>query len=253
MRRRPWRAISHATGADVTTEQFSGMKISRKGQGLRPVISIVALIIFSILPCCWWAASLTAQASPSARPSYTETPLPPLVIGGFCALIVTFILYLPRKILSPLRNFTDGITGSVKSMVPAFIILTGFGPSAPSARNYLMTGEYVSNRSSRAPFLSSCSLPSSSWWPVSWAFSMGTLLGTFWHSHSHCRSHLFGLLPGADVITLAATPAGAVYAMPLPPSSTPPFSPPPAPAGDHMAHVSTQLPLRLCRSRLLSC
>ena len=44
-------------------------------------------------------------------------------MGGFGAIIVAALLFLPRRILT-FRDFMDGLTAGFKSMVPACTILT---------------------------------------------------------------------------------------------------------------------------------
>lgn len=236
----------HATGADVTTEQFSGMKISRKGKVCDLVIPIIALIIFSVLAMLLVGGFFDGSGKTIGQAFGDTEAAPALVIGGFCALIVTFILYLPRKILS-FKEFTDGITEGVKSMVPAFIILTLAWTISTICRNYLMTGEYVSNLvlSSALPvqllpaivFLVACFL----------GFSMGTSWGTFGILIPIVVPIFAGLSQELMYITLAATLAGAVYGDPTAlPSLIPPFSPPPA-----RAVITLPTSLRSCPMPLL--
>ena len=46
-----------------------------------------------------------------------------LVLGAFIALVVTLVLYLPRKVIS-FRQFADSIVDGFKAMVPAILILS---------------------------------------------------------------------------------------------------------------------------------
>ena len=235
----------HATGADVTTEQFSGMKISRKGRVCDLVIPIVALIIFSVLAMLLVGGYFDGSGKSIGQAFGDTDAAPALVLGGFCALIVTFILYMPRKILS-FKEFTDGITEGVKSMVPAFIILTLAWTISEICRNYLLTGEYVSNLvlNSVLPvqllpaivFLVACFL----------GFSMGTSWGTFGILIPIVvpifAASSTALSQELMYITLAATLAGAVYGDHCSPISDTTILSSTGAGCDHIAHVSTQLP-----------
>ena len=46
-----------------------------------------------------------------------------LVLGGFMALILAFIMFVPRKLLS-FKDFMSNIATGINTMVPAYIILT---------------------------------------------------------------------------------------------------------------------------------
>ena len=74
----------------------------------------------------------------SAQPSASCTAAEALVLGGFAALVVAFLLFVPRKVVS-FRDFMGGITTGVKSMVPAFIILTLAWTISGVCRDLLMS------------------------------------------------------------------------------------------------------------------
>ena len=65
-----------------------------------------------------------------------------LVLGGFGALVVAFLLFVPRGVVR-FRDFMGGIGEGVKSMVPADIILILAWTISGVCRDLLMTGEFV--------------------------------------------------------------------------------------------------------------
>ena len=67
-----------------------------------------------------------------------------LVLGSFFTLIFTFLLYIPRKVLS-FGQFCEAFTEGFKSMVPAILILTlAWTLSGVCSADYLNIGGFVS-------------------------------------------------------------------------------------------------------------
>lgn len=68
-----------------------------------------------------------------------------LVLGSFFTLIFTFLLYIPRKILT-FSQFCEAFTEGFKAMVPAIMILTlAWTLSGVCSEDYLNIGGYVSS------------------------------------------------------------------------------------------------------------
>lgn len=75
-----------------------------------------------------------------------------LVLGSFLALVITFLLYMPRKILT-FQDFMSGITEGVKSMVPSFVILVlAWTIGGICSKDYLNIGGFVGNLVNDAQF-----------------------------------------------------------------------------------------------------
>lgn len=114
-----------------------------------------------------------------------------LVLGGFMALILAFIMFVPRKLLS-FKDFMSNIATGINTMVPAYIILTLAWTIGTLCQSYLGTGKFIGMlvEQSHLPvelipaivFLVSAGL----------SFSIGTAWGYFWDLYSHCRLHLPG-------------------------------------------------------------
>ena len=68
-----------------------------------------------------------------------------LVLGSFFTLVFTFLLYIPRKILT-FGQFCEAFTEGFKAMVPAILILTlAWTLSGVCAEDYLNIGGFVSS------------------------------------------------------------------------------------------------------------
>ena len=68
-----------------------------------------------------------------------------LVLGSFFTLVFTFLLYIPRKVLT-FGQFCEAFTEGFRSMVPAILILTlAWTLSGVCSEEYLNIGGYVSS------------------------------------------------------------------------------------------------------------
>lgn len=106
------------------------------------LIPIFSLIAGTILAMIYTGGGFSGEHSVMKAFGYCDSSRS-LVLGSFFAVIVTFLLYIPRKVLT-YKEFMEGITEGIKSMVPAFTILilawTIGGICRPE---YLNTGGYV--------------------------------------------------------------------------------------------------------------
>lgn len=162
-----------------------------------------------------------------------------LVMGGFCALIVAFLLYVPRKLMS-FTAFTDSITDGVKSMVSSFIILT-LAWTISEMCTLLSTGEFVGGLVA-ASSLPIVLLPAIIFIVAALlAFATGTSWGTF------------GILipiiviicektdPSLLIVALSATLAGSVYGDHVSPISDTTILSSTGARCHHIDHVNSQL------------
>lgn len=117
-------------------------KVSERGTVLDLIIPIVTLIIATVLSMIYTGGGFTGETSVLASFGKCNSSLS-LVIGSFIALIVTFVLYMPRKILT-FNEFMEGITEGIKSMVPAFtILILAWTIGGICSAEYLNTGGFV--------------------------------------------------------------------------------------------------------------
>ena len=165
-----------------------------------------------------------------------------LVLGSFFALAVTFLLYLPRKVIT-FKQFADSFVDGFRAMVSSILILI-FAWTLSGVTNQLGAKVFVAELVRGAAgglanflpaiiFLIGCFL----------AFSTGTSWGTF----GVLLPIVCAVFPNGElmVISVAACLAGAVCGDHCSPISDTTIM---ASAGadcDHIAHVNTQLPYAL--------
>ena len=102
-----------------------------------------------------------------------------LVLGSFFTLIFTFLLYIPRKVLS-FGQFCEAFTEGFKSMVPAILILTlAWTLSGVCSADYLNIGGFVSSIVSADSVISMLMPAIFFLIALGLAFATGTSWGTF--------------------------------------------------------------------------
>ena len=163
-----------------------------------------------------------------------------LLLGSAAALLITFLLYIPRKVLT-FRQFMDCLPEGFKAMVPAIMILT-FAWTLSGVTGLLGADVFVAGILENSTGVLANLLPVIVFCiAVFLAFATGTSWGTF------------GILlpivvpildPTSELltITVAATLAGAVCGDHCSPISDTTIMASAGAQCDHVNHVSTQLP-----------
>ena len=108
------------------------------------LIPIIALIVFSILAMLYTGGLFSGKAGGIISAFGNSEAPKSLALGGFGAIVVTFILYMPRKILS-FKDFMGSFTEGIKMMVPAITILVLAWTISGVCRDLLSTGQYIGN------------------------------------------------------------------------------------------------------------
>lgn len=224
-------------------DEFARMKISSKGSVFDLIIPIAALIIFAILSMLYIGGYFEGGMTLAESFGNTDAGIA-LAIAGFGALVVAFVLFVPRQILD-FKEFMEGITIGVKSMVGAFIILTLAWTISGVCRDLLGTGEFVGElvRQSHMPaalipaivFLVAGAL----------AFAMGTSWGTFGILIPIVTMVCGSVAPELVTAALAATLAGAVFGDHCSPISDTTILSSTGAGCKHIDHVSSQIPYTL--------
>lgn len=165
-----------------------------------------------------------------------------LVLGAFITLAITFVLYLPRKVIT-FNEFANSFVDGFKAMVPAILILI-FAWTLSGVTNQLGAKVFVAElvRSAAgglANFLPAIVFAIG----IGLAFSTGTSWGTF----GVLLPIVCAVFPSGElmVISVSACLAGAVCGDHCSPISDTTIM---ASAGadcDHISHVNTQLPYAL--------
>lgn len=236
-----YKAIHEGKLGAVDTNLSDDENISKNGTVWDLIIPIISLIVFSILAMLWNGGFWSGQGLSFADAFGNCDASAALVLGGFAALVLTFCLYIPRKLLT-FHNFMAGITEGVKTMVPAYIILTLAWTIGSMCQDYLGTGVFVGTliKTSHLPvtlipvivFLVTAGL----------SFSIGTAWGTFAIFIPIVVFICQASAPELMVVTLAATLAGSVFGDHCSPISDTTILSSTGAGCNHLQHVSTQIP-----------
>ncbi len=224
-------------------DDLSKITISEKGTVFDLVIPILVLIVFSILSMLYIGGYFDGGMTLAEGFGNTNAG-PALAISGFFTLVVTFFLFVPRKILS-FKEFMSGISTGVKSMVSAYIILTLAWTISGVCRDLLNTGGYVGGLvegSSLAGML----IPVVAFCVAGLlAFSMGTSWGTFGILIPIIVVVCENTAPELIIISLGAVLAGSVFGDHCSPISDTTILSSTGARCNHISHVSTQIPYTL--------
>ena len=224
-------------------DEFANMKISPKGKVYDLIIPILALIVFAVLSMLYVGGYFEGGMTLAEGFGNTDAGKA-LAIAGFGALLVAFVLFVPRKVLS-FKEFMDGIGTGVKSMVGAFIILILAWTISGVCRELIGTGEYVGNlvaTSHMPPAL----IPAIVFVVAGGlSFAMGTSWGTFGILIPIVTMICSAVAPQLVVVSLAATLAGAVFGDHCSPISDTTILSSTGAGCKHIDHVSSQIPYTL--------
>ncbi len=238
-------ALAERTGdvGAVDTKIEDKTEVSDKGTVWDMIVPVIALIIFSVLAMLhnggFWGDDPAYHSLGAAFGNCTASEA--LVIGGFAALVVAFLLYVPRKLIK-FKAFMDGITAGVKSMVPADIILVLAWTISGVCRDLLGTGEFVAGAVSGSSFPIML-IPAVVFIIAAFlSFSMGTAWGTFGILIPIIIPVCAEIAPELMIVSLSATLAGSVFGDHCSPISDTTILASTGAGCDHIQHVSTQLP-----------
>ena len=224
-------------------DELSKITISEKGTVYDLVIPILVLIVSSILSMLYIGGYFNGGMILAEGFGNTDAG-PALAISGFFTLIITFLLFVPRKILS-FKDFMSGISTGVKSMVSAYIILTLAWTISGVCRDLLNTGGYVGGLvegSSLAGML----IPVVAFCVAGLlAFSMGTSWGTFGILIPIIAVVCENTATELTIISLSAVLAGSVFGDHCSPISDTTILSSTGARCNHISHVSTQIPYTL--------
>ena len=215
-----------------------------KGKICDLVVPIVILIIASILSMIY-VGGYWGEEKMSLFDAFGNTDAgAALALGAFVTLIITFIYYMCRKVLT-FRDFFSCMNPGVNSMVAACVILTLAWTISGVCRDLLSTEPYVASlvENSGVPmgilpmliFVVACLL----------SFSTGTAWGTFGILIPIIISICEIAAPELLITTLSATLAGSVFGDHTSPISDTTILASTGARCDHLKHVGTQVPYAL--------
>ena len=213
-----------------------------KGTVMDLLLPIVALIVSCVLTMVYTGGFF--DASSASYMNFVDAfsgsdASMGLVLGSFIALIVTFIFYIPRKVIT-IKQFTEAFSEGFKQMVPAILILT-FAWTLSGVTNNLGAKVFVAefvriNAGFLANFLPAIVFLIA----VGLAFATGTSWGTF----GVLLPIVCSVFPSGElmIIAVSACLAGAVCGDHCSPISDTTIMASTGGQCDHINHVNTQLP-----------
>ena len=173
-----------------------------------------------------------------------------LALGSFLTIILVFILYIPRKVVT-FKGFAESIPEGFKAMVPAILILTlAWCLGGICREEYLDAGGYVSW------LVTANNIPLGILPAIFFAISLGLAFatGTSWGTFAILLPIITSVFAGADgivipsdVFTMAVSSvlAGAVCGDHISPISDTTIMASTGAQCDHIKHVATQIPYAL--------
>ncbi len=211
-----------------------------KGRVFDLLIPIISLIVLCVLAMLYTGGFFAGEGISIITAFGDCSSALSLVLGAVGAIIITALLYIPRKIIK-FTEFTSALADGAVAMVPAILILTfAWTLSGICSEEYLNIGGYVSsvvsNHTSIAVILPAAFFAIS----LGLAFSTGTSWGTF-AILVPIAVAVFGS-GEMMVLSVAATLAGAVCGDHISPISDTTIMSSTGANCNHMDHVSTQIP-----------
>ncbi len=216
-----------------------GQAVNPKGKVIDLLIPIVLLIISCVIGMIYTGGFFEGAGFVEAF-SNSDASVG-LALGSICAMILTIIIYLLRRVL----NFTDCmkcLPDGFKAMVPAILILT-FAWTLKAMTDSLGAAVFVADAVQKSAggfmnflpaiiFIVACFL----------AFSTGTSWGTFGILIPIVVNVFMNSNPQLMIISISACMAGAVCGDHCSPISDTTIMASAGAQCDHVNHVSTQLP-----------
>ena len=226
------------TTASRPFENAETMEITGKGSVIDLVLPVIVLIICCVIGMIYTGGFFEGESFVNAFANCTASIA--LALGSVAALLITFLLYIPRRVLK-FREFMECLPEGFRAMVPAILILT-FAWTLSGITGLLGAKEFVAGILAHSTNIMNILLPVIVFCiAVFLAFSTGTSWGTF----SILLPIVVPILdPGSEmmVITVAATLSGAVAGDHCSPISDTTIMASTGAQCDHINHVSTQLP-----------
>jgi Na+/H+ antiporter NhaC len=247
------QARSHSSGqldAGTASEDNAGednlanLKMSEKGKVFDLIVPVVFLVVFSVLAMLWYGGYWDGSGMSLFDAFGNTSAGDALALGGFGAVIVTFFLYVPRKLFS-FKEYFDAIGHGIKSMVGAITILVFAWTISGVCRDLLVTGEYV------AGVVQSSSLPVALIPGIMFviaaflSFATGTSWGTFGILIPITIAICDIVAPYLNVIALSSVMAGSVFGDHCSPISDTTILSSTGSHCNHIDHVTTQIPYSL--------
>ncbi len=224
-------------------ENEDAQVVSGSGSVLDLVLPVVALIAFCVLGLIYTGGFFNGEGISFIDAFANSNASMGLVLGSFFALVFTFLLYIPRKILS-FTEFTACFPAGFRAMVPPILVLALAWTLGGICRDYLDAGGYVSSVLGNSSTLASLFPALLFLIALGLAFSTGTSWGSF-GILIPIVTDVFAETDPLLVICIAAVLAGAVCGDHISPISDTTIMASAGAQCNHVTHVSTQIPYAL--------
>ena len=219
-----------------------GYEYSKNGKVYDLVVPILVLIFVTVTMMLKTGGFFSDGVGAAAAFGDANVNLS-LVIGAFFAIAVSFVMYIPRKLLK-FEEFMKGIVEGMKTMVSAIVILSlAWTIGGITSDEFLNTGSYI------ASLISNSTMPM--WLLPAIIFVVGAFLsfstGTAWGTFGILIPIMVPILMHTNhmhylTIVLAAIFSGSVFGDHCSPISDTTILSSAGAGCDHIAHVSSQLP-----------
>ena len=236
-------------GTAVLLDRKTNVDDKKVGRGtlFDMLVPILALIVFAVIFMIYlggfWGEDATYHSFGAAIGN-TNSSLA-LVLSSFMALVVAFIMLVPRKILN-LKDFMEGCLHGVQAMIPANMILTFAWTISGVTRDLLQAPQFIASIVSNDLAFVGAILPAVIFLIAAFlSFSTGTAWGTFGILIPIVVLVAQAIDPNSTelvIISLSATLAGSVCGDHCSPISDTTVLSSAGSSCDHIEHVYTQLP-----------
>jgi Na+/H+ antiporter NhaC len=228
--------------ADIAkNDDIAKLTVSDRGTVLDLVFPVIMLVVFCVAAMLYYGGLWDGSGKGIAAAFGDTDAGMALSLGGLCAIIVAFLMYVPRRLV-PFSDFFASIVSGIKAMVPAIVILTLAWTISGVCRDLLSTGGYIAGlvRESNMPvalipaimFLVACGL----------SFATGTSWGTFGILIPITITVCTQVAPYLSITSLAAVMGGAVFGDHCSPISDSTILSSTGAGCNHIDHVATQIP-----------
>ena len=215
--------------------------VSEKGKVFDLIIPVLLLIVCAVIGMVYTGGFFEGETFVNAFANCDASV--GLVLGSFVALVLTFLLYIPRKVIT-FKQFAACIPEGFHQMVPAILILVFAWTLSGFCRDGLGAGDFVASivqgNATVGMFLPAVLFLVA----LGLAFATGTSWGTF----GILIPIVLAIMPEMSeimVITVSACLAGAVCGDHISPISDTTIMASAGAQCDHINHVSTQIPYAL--------
>lgn len=216
---------------------------SSRGRVIDLVLPVIMLIVFCVLGMIYSGGFFDINNENYFRfvDSFAQSDASiGLVLGSAVAVIITFLLYITRGVLS-FKEIMDSFPEGFKAMVPAILILT-FAWTLSGVTNLLGADVYVAGILADKAESLNCFLPAVLFLV---AFGLAFSTGTSWGTFGVLLPIIVPILPTDSeilIIAISSCLAGAVCGDHCSPISDTTIMASTGAQCNHLSHVATQIP-----------